>query len=208
MKIKVCGITALDQLQQLQKLGVDYAGLIFYAGSKRFVGEKTKNDKAAIKNSGIKKVGVFVNADIKTVIEAVDDYGLYAVQLHGDETNGFCTALMNKVKVIKVFRIADQKNIDELIELYQKDCHYFLFDTDTASFGGSGNKFDWNILKNAKINKSFFLSGGIGPGDVEKINQFQHPHFFAVDINSKFEIEPGNKDMNKVQQFINALCNG
>jgi phosphoribosylanthranilate isomerase len=207
MKIKVCGITSVEQMQQLKELGADYAGMIFYEGSKRYVGEM-KNEKLKIKNIDIAQVGVFVNADFETVSKAIDDYHLTAVQLHGDETDEFCLELMDKVEVIKVFRIADQNNIDDLVAPFQNVCHYFLFDTDTKGYGGSGNQFDWNILMNAKINKPFFLSGGIGPEDVEKVRSFDHPFLFAVDINSRFETEPGIKDMNKVESFIKSIHYG
>lgn len=204
MKIKVCGITTIEQMQQLQDLGAEYAGMIFYEGSKRYIGGIRKS-KAEIRNTGIKKVGVFVNADFDTVVNAVNDYDLTAVQLHGDETDEFCLELMDKVEVIKVFRIADQIDIDDLIAPFQNVCHYFLFDTDTASFGGSGQQFDWNILKNAAINKPFFLSGGIRLEDVAGIRSFRHPFLYAVDVNSRFEVQPGIKDMNKVALFIKAV---
>jgi len=207
MKIKVCGITSIEQMQQLKQLDADYAGMIFYEGSKRYV-EEMKNEKLEIKNIGINKVGVFVNADFDTVIKAIGDYGLSAVQLHGDETDEFCLELMDKVEVIKVFRIADQNNIDELVAPFQNVCHYFLFDTDTASFGGSGKQFEWNILENAEINKPFFLSGGIGIEDVEKVKAFNHPFFYDIDVNSRFELEAGIKDMNKVESFIKAIHHG
>src|SRR5690349_9402466 len=107
MKVKVCGITSLEQMQHLQQMGVDYAGLIFYEGSKRYAADKLANQKSEIKKSKIKKAGVFVNADYPTILKAIEDYGLTAVQLHGDETDAFCFQLMDKVQVIKVFRIAD-----------------------------------------------------------------------------------------------------
>lgn len=203
MKVKVCGITRLEQLQQLQDMGVDYAGLIFFEGSKRFAGEALKEDQEAIRELAIRRVGVFVNTEMEVILEAIADYGLTAVQLHGDETDEFCLELMDKVKVIKVFRIAGEVAIDSLTEPFQNVCHYFLFDTDTSSYGGSGKQFDWGVLQEANIGKPFFLSGGIGPGDAEKVRAFQHPYFYAVDVNSRFETEPGVKDMEKVKQFIN-----
>ena len=205
MKVKVCGITSLEQLQQLQQIGVDYAGLIFYEGSKRYAANKLANQKSEIKKSGIKKVGVFVNADYQTILNAIEDYGLGAVQLHGDETGEFCLGLMDKVEVIKVFRVAGEEQIGKLIEPFQNVCHYFLFDTDTKSYGGSGQQFDWTVLQNAEVNKPFFLSGGIGLEDAEKVKAFHHPYLYAVDVNSRFETEPGVKDLKKVQEFINAI---
>lgn len=205
MKVKVCGITSLEQMQHLQQMGVDYAGLIFYEGSKRYAADKLANQKSEIKKSKIKKAGVFVNADYPTILKAIEDYGLTAVQLHGDETDAFCFQLMDKVQVIKVFRIADEKKIDDLVAPFQNVCHYFLFDTNTKFYGGSGMQFDWSILQNATISKPFFLSGGIGLEDIEKVNAFYHHYLYAVDVNSRFETAPGVKDMERVRQFINAL---
>lgn len=201
MKIKVCGITDFEQMQQLQQLGIDYAGMIFYEGSKRYAGEKMNNEKLKIKNLEIKKAGVFVNAGIDTIKEAIENYGLNAVQLHGDETPEFCFELANKVEVIKVFRIADQADIDEAMQGYQDSCHYFLFDKYTTEYGGSGKQFDWTILEEANIIKPFFLSGGVDLKDVERIKKLQHSNFYAVDINSQFETTPGIKDIKKIQSF-------
>jgi phosphoribosylanthranilate isomerase len=205
MKLKVCGITMLEQLQQLEQLGADYAGMIFFEGSKRYMGDKLSGSSEAIRKTSIKKVGVFVNTELEVIEQAIKDYGLYAVQLHGDETDEFCLELMDKAKVIKVFRIAAEASIDALVDPFQAACHYFLFDTDTVSFGGSGKQFDWALLERAAIGKPFFLSGGIGPNEVEKIKIFQHPYLYAIDVNSRFEVEPGVKDMEGVKQFINDL---
>jgi phosphoribosylanthranilate isomerase len=208
MKIKVCGNKSVGQMQQLQALGVDYAGMIFYKGSKRYAGDELHNEQALIRDLTIRKVGVFVNAEYETILHAIRDYDLYAVQLHGDETDEICLELMDKVKVIKVFRIGDQQDIDELTTPFERVCHYFLFDTDTASFGGSGKQFDWKVVETAKINKPFFLSGGIGLEDAEKLKTFHHPFFYGVDINSRFETAPGMKDLQQVEQFINTMNHG
>ncbi|MFN2437867.1 MAG: phosphoribosylanthranilate isomerase [Chitinophagaceae bacterium] len=208
MKIKVCGITRLEQLQQLQELAIDYAGMIFYKGSKRFAGDSFDKQKPEIRNLKIKKVGVFVNEKFETIKKAIDDYDLHAVQLHGDETDEFCLEFMDKVKVIKVFRLAGNETIDELTKPFQNACDYFMFDTSPAKpslYGGTGLQFNWSILEKAKIDKPFFLSGGIGLEDLEKINSFEHPCLFAVDVNSRFEISPGVKDMEKVKRFISVL---
>jgi phosphoribosylanthranilate isomerase len=201
MKIKVCGITTVEQMQELHALGIDYAGLIFYAKSARYAGEKLDGKKEEIKDIPIAKIGVFVNADIEEVKRKIKDFGLAAVQLHGDEEVAYCKALMPFAEVIKVFRISNEKEVETLIQPFGDACHYFLFDTDTKMYGGSGKSFDWNVLANAAINKPFFLSGGIAPGDVEKIKMFQNPFVYAVDVNSRFEIEPGLKDMAAVKGF-------
>jgi phosphoribosylanthranilate isomerase len=206
MKIKVCGITTVEQLVQLQEGGVDYAGLIFYPKSKRYAHEKLNDQQAAIKNVDIIKVGVFVNADMDLLKSCIREYNLSAVQLHGDETPEFCDALKNEIDVIKVFRIGEAAlDIDERIRPFQNSCAYFLFDTDTTEYGGSGKRFDWTLLQKAIIGKPFFLSGGIGPDDIEELQRFSHPYLHAIDINSRFETAAGIKNMESVQNFINQL---
>ncbi len=207
MNIKVCGITEMKQLQQLDGLEIDFAGFIFYKDSPRYIGEKIA--KKEIKNADfdLKKVGVFVNPEMIDVLDAIDDYGLDAVQLHGDESPEMCEDLSSEVEVIKVFRIKDNKaDIDAMVADYDAVCDYYLFDKATDySIGGTGQQFDWNILTKAKIEKPFFLSGGIGIADAPRINAFTHPDFFGVDINSQFEKSPGVKDMGAVLQFKQAL---
>ena len=208
MKIKVCGLTNFEQLQQVQDLGVDYAGMIFYEGSPRYAGNKLHPEKELVKNTSINKIGVFVNADYDTIIKTIDDYGLLAVQLHGDETDEFCMELMDLVKVIKVFKLKDQHNIDEMVESFQNVCHFFLFDTSVNKenvYGGTGEKFNWDILAGSSIKKPFFLSGGIGPGDASTIKLFKHDYLYGIDINSHFEKEPGIKDINLVENFIKEI---
>jgi phosphoribosylanthranilate isomerase len=207
MNIKVCGITEMKQLQQLDGLDIDFAGLIFYKESPRYIGEKISKKELKKADLDIKKVGVFVNPEMIDVLDAIDDYGLDAVQLHGDESPEMCEDLSTEVEVIKAFRITGDEDIDKLVAPYDAVCDYYLFDTGglKESFGGTGKQFDWNILTKAKIEKPFFLSGGIGPDDGLKVKSFKHPDYFGVDINSLFEKEPGVKDMGKVLQFRQGL---
>lgn len=205
MKVKVCGITSVEQLQGLQEMGVDYAGMIFYEPSARYAGKKLAGDKGKIKSCSIKKVGVFVNAGLERIKKEIEAYGLTAVQLHGDENAEMCHALMNDVEVIKVFRLQGDENVDELVVPFKEVCHFFLFDTETKGYGGSGKQFDWNALTKAHINKPFFLSGGIGMEDAAKVQAFHHPYFFAVDVNSRFETQPGIKDLQLVKRFLKSL---
>lgn len=207
MNIKVCGITEMKQLQQLEGLDIDFAGLIFYPDSPRYVGDKLSKKDVKKADFDLKKVGVFVNPELIDVLDAIDDYGLQVVQLHGDETPEICDDLSGEVEVIKAFRITGDENIDEMVAPYDAVCDYYLFDTGglKESFGGTGTQFDWNILKKAKIEKPFFLSGGIGVEDVAKIKAFKHPDFFGVDLNSKIETAPGVKDMSKLLQFKMAI---
>jgi phosphoribosylanthranilate isomerase len=207
MNIKVCGITEMKQLQQLDGLDIDFAGLIFYKESPRYIGEKISKKELKKADLDIKKVGVFVNPEMIEVLDAIDDYGLDAVQLHGDESPEMCEDLSSEVEVIKAFRITGDEDIDKLVAPYDAVCDYYLFDTGglKESFGGTGKQFDWTILTKAKIEKPFFLSGGISPDDAMKVKAFKHPDFFGVDINSQFEKEPGVKDMGKVLQFRQGL---
>ncbi len=205
MNVKVCGITTVAQLEQLENAGADFAGLIFYEGSKRYVVPHLEKTAAQVKKLGIKKIGVFVNAAYETIIRAIDQYGLYAVQLHGDESDEFCLELIDKAKVIKVFRVSDKSSVNDLTVPFENVCHYFLFDTATKEYGGSGKQFDWNILQNAIINKPFILSGGIGPADVDKITAFEHSQFYGVDVNSCFETAPGIKNLPAVEEFIKSV---
>lgn len=207
MNIKVCGITELKQLQQLDGLDVDFAGLIFYKDSPRYVGEKLSAREVKKADFDLKKTGVFVNPEMIEVLDAIDNYGLEVVQLHGDESPEMCEDLSSEVEVIKAFRITGNENIDELVAPYDAVCDYYLFDTGglKESFGGTGQQFDWNILSKAKIEKPFFLSGGIGVEDAAKLKAFKHPDLFGVDVNSKFETAPGVKDMSKVLQFKLAM---
>lgn len=209
MNIKVCGITSVKQLKQLDGLDIDYAGFIFYKDSPRYLGDKISKNELKNADFDIKKVGVFVNPEMIEVLDAIDEYGLDAVQLHGDESPEMCEDLSSEVEVIKVFRIANDKdvNIDKLVEPYDAACDFYLFDTGglKESFGGTGKQFDWSLLSKSRIEKPFFLSGGIGLEDAAKIKAFRHSDFYGIDINSKFEKEPGIKDMALLLQFLQAL---
>jgi phosphoribosylanthranilate isomerase len=207
MNTKVCGITQLKQLQQLDGLDIDFAGLIFYKDSPRYAGDKINKEDLKNSDFDLKKVGVFVNADYDEIMDAVEEYGLDVVQLHGDESPELCEDLSDEVEVIKAFKVGnDNRSIDEMVADYDEVCDYYLFDTSSSEVeGGSGKQFDWSILTKAKIEKPFFLSGGIGVEDISKLKTFKHPDYYAVDINSKVEKEPGVKDMALVLQFRQGI---
>jgi len=207
MKIKVCGITLPQQLQQLNDLPVDLAGLIFYKGSPRCVKDDTPTDFFQ-QDFNIKKVGVFVNAGYDEIMSIADKYALDFVQLHGDESPLLCTQLSGNIKVIKAFRInqENESSIALLLQQYENACDHFLFDTASKKgFGGTGEKFNWNIFSSLAVNKPFLLSGGISADDAERVKQFTHPRFAGIDINSRFETSPGIKDMNMVKQFVSSI---
>jgi len=198
MNIKVCGITQFKQLQQLDGLNIAYAGIIFEKKSPRYGGDLLNKD--ALKNADfdLKKVGVFNNPDLIDVIDAIDDYGLDVVQLQGNESPELCDDLSSQAEVIKVFGIDESvKDIDTLVANYDGVCDYYLFESKNED-----ELFDWEILGKAKIEKPFFISGGISVDDIAKIKKFKHLDFLGVNINSHFEKEHGVKDMGKVLAFI------
>lgn len=208
MNIKVCGITQLKQLQQLDGLQIDYAGLIFYEKSPRFVKDKLAGEAIKDSDFDLKKVGVFVNPELIDVLDAIDEYGLDVVQLHGQESPEMCDDLSAEVEVIKAFSIDESvTDIDALVADYDAVCDYYLFDTASKSgaSGGTGQKFNWDILKKSKIEKPFFLSGGIALEDVAAVKKFKHPDFFGIDVNSRFEKEPGVKDMALILQLTQSF---
>lgn len=210
MRAKVCGLNSINQMMQLDEMGVNFAGFIFYPKSPRYVLKSI--DKAALKKAKgqtINKVGVFVNEDPSVLLSLVDDCGLYLAQLHGDETPRYCEKIADYISVIKAFRLRDDDDILWKIKDYQEMVDMFLFDTAGAEYGGTGKRFNWEILLSLNINKPFFLSGGIGPDDIEALKSFSQStvakDLFAVDVNSRFEIAPGIKDMAIVKPFIQAL---
>lgn len=208
MKIKVCGITKLDQLMALEEAGADYAGLIFVDASPRRVPGTLSSDAVKTLNGNIQKTGVFADATRADVLEKIETYGLQAIQLHGNESPDYCGSFKGQLTIIKVLHPnAEAQSFDALLDKYAMVCDYFLFDAGTKDkAGGTGKKFDWSILDRT-IPRPFFLSGGIGPEDAGVIKQFRHPDLYAVDINSRFETAPGTKDMGKVITFIHQLSN-
>lgn len=215
MRLKVCGMTEPAQLDALEKMEVTFGGLIFYPKSPRYALRHMTTQQ--IKNfRTINKVGVFVNASIDEVKHMVDECRLQMVQLHGDETPKFCEKIADYISVVKAFRVAEGDNIAYKIRDYMDVCDMFLFDTAPVvaagtdhAYGGTGQKFNWDLLKNVDVGKPYFLSGGIGPNDVAELQQLllqpAAKALFALDVNSKFETSPGVKDMGKVRQFYDQI---
>ncbi|MBV8325402.1 phosphoribosylanthranilate isomerase [Chryseobacterium sp.] len=210
--LKVCGLTRLDQIQELIAMNVDFLGFILYEKSPRYVlNHLSPEDIASLNHSG--KTGVFVNADIERIINIATRAHLNYIQLHGDETTDFITHLRERlnpdIQIIKVIRIgkntAENRNkIKQALNTQFSDFSYYLFDTDSKAFGGTGKQFDWTLLNEFEIPLPYFLSGGISEENTEDIKQLdQQP--FALDINSKFETEPGNKDLTKIKKFRSIL---
>jgi phosphoribosylanthranilate isomerase len=210
MKIKVCGITNIDEALALSKAGVNYVGFIFYPASKRYALHALSLDQIkSVQLPGVLKVGVFVNEPLEKVIATATEAGLDMVQLHGDETPNYCKEMANHYPVIKAFRISETDDVAYKISEYLEDIDYLLFDTASSVYGGSGISFDWKKLANATGQKPYFLSGGIGPDDVSKITSFvvsdTAGNCTAVDVNSKFETAPGQKNIQLLQSFIPTI---
>ena len=209
MRIKVCGMTLPEQVVALDEMGVDLAGFIFYPKSPRYAGNKISAERMKQIKGKIAKVGVFVNMPYDDLMRTVEDYRLDMVQLHGDESPHFCEKVANYITIVKAFRLSDNDPIEWIVRSYHEGSDMYMFDTLGAGYGGTGKKFDWNLLKNAAIEKLFFLGGGIEPGDEEKLKEFMKEgvskKLFAIDINSKFEVSAGVKDMEKVRNFVRAF---
>ena len=222
LQIKVCGITDINQALALDALCVDYIGFIFYAPSKRYVlNNVALTDLKIFTPTHAKKVGVFVNESIESIVNTVVAAGLDMVQLHGDEDALYYSLLKSKfnelaqekttinnknIEVIKVFRVGDSM---PNLTPFENIADYYLFDTDSKIYGGTGAHFNWELLKGNTIGKPYFLSGGIGPNDVGGIEVMKQTKagkdLLALDINSQFEIEPGVKNLEKIKSFIDAI---
>lgn len=198
-------MTDVGQMRELISLGVRYAGMIFYDRSPRYVNNRIHSPELRFLSRKIKLTGVFVNPDVDEVKEAVKKYYLSAIQLCGSESWGVCEELRRYGEVIKVIHVNEDTDFSAHISNYQHCCDYFLFDTKSEKYGGSGKKFHWNQLSGYSFPKPFFLSGGISEMDVDALNNFQHPDRMGIDINSRFEISPGLKDINKIKSFVKQL---
>jgi len=210
MRIKVCGITDVKQLKELESLGVDHAGLIFYPGSPRYVAAHGLEASMLKKEKlNISKIGVFVNAPEEDVLRHVDTWGLEMVQLHGEESPSYCERISNHVKTIKAFRVNPAENLIYKVFPYKDSVEYYLFDTMGEKYGGTGKQFDWQLVGDREMDKPYFLSGGIGIDQAEAVNAFaiSQKDLYAIDVNSKFEVSPGIKNMDLVKQFCAFLKN-
>ena len=200
MMVKVCGMTLPEQLHQADQLQVDYLGLIFHRASPRYAGGLRLN---SVKLKA-KLTGVFVDSPADEILSIAGKFGLSAVQLHGGQDIETCLRLkQNKLEVIRVFH-----PLDEGFGITADFAHcsdYFLFDSGKRGSGGSGAKFDWQMLSGYQGKTPFFLSGGIGPEDAESILQIRHPAFAGIDLNSRFELSPGIKNMDIIKTFLKQL---
>lgn len=207
MLIKVCGMRDAENIREVDALGVEMMGFIFWPGSKRYVAEKP-----AYLPEHARRVGVFVNADPEEVVAKVKEYGLSYIQLHGDEDLAYVTALHKvlleqNVRTPRIVRAISVSSRSSVLKAMMWDGYVdgLLFETPTNGYGGSGESFDWSLLSSYRGRTPFFLTGGIGPNSLEALKEFEHPMWLGVDLNSRFESEPGVKDIALLKPFITEL---
>ena len=187
-----------ENIREVEALGIDMMGFIFWPKSSRYVSERP-----AYLPTGCKRVGVFVDEHVEQVQRIADAYGLDVIQLHGNESPEYVQRLQGR-SLIKAFNIASPEDIGQT-KAYEGIVDYFLFDTKGKSVGGNGEKFDWSLLSAYDGDTPFLLSGGIGPHDAEFVMAFRHPRCMGIDLNSCFEISPALKDVNKLKGFIKQI---
>ena len=203
MIVKVCGMRESSNIREIESLGIDWMGFIFYPNSKRFV-----KDVPGYLPSRCRRVGVFVNSDIRDVRHVQEEFGLDLIQLHGDESPEFCKSLRNvlphDIKIIKILKVTGKESFESL-ESFTPLVDYFLFETPCMSYGGSGRQFDWDLTMHYKGDVPFLLTGGIGEDDWKRVKEFRHPQFAGIDLNSRFEFRPGLKSAEKLSGFLSNL---
>ncbi len=203
MVIKICGLKHPDNIKAIAGLTPDYMGFICYAPSPRYAIDLQPETLAALPES-ICKTAVFVNEEAETIVKLIDTYHFDAIQLHGNESSEFCSQFRNKVTVIKAFGVDKDFNFEQLND-FVGSVDYFMFDTKTEKHGGSGVSFDWSLLDRYKLDVPFFLSGGLSLDNLEEVRSIGHPQFYGVDLNSRFETEPGLKDIDKLKKAFEIL---
>jgi len=207
MMIKVCGMRDAQNIREIDALGVEMIGFIFWTGSKRYVEKKPD-----YLPQNAKRVGVFVNADAEEIIEKVREYELGYVQLHGDEDLAYVTNLqklfvaygMAVPRIVRAISVASRSSVLKAM-MWDGYVDGLLFETPTNGYGGSGESFDWSLLSSYRGRTPFFLTGGIGPQSLEALKQFEHPMWLGVDLNSRFEVEPGLKNVALLKHFVEEL---
>ena len=203
-----------DNIRDISALGVDMIGLIFYPPSPRYVQQFSSGagiipDYAPDMGKTPLRVGVFVDDMPQNIVTRVYNYKLDYIQLHGNEPRETLENLRAtidpdikpKIKIIKAISVSSAEDIKKYKE-YVGAADLFLFDTKCKTVGGSGEQFDWQVLQAYDGDVPFLLSGGIGPDDAERVKNFHHPKCIGIDLNSKFEIEPALKDVEKLKQFL------
>jgi phosphoribosylanthranilate isomerase len=207
LRIKVCGMTDPFNVEAICKYTPDYIGFIFYSKSVRYVGKNPDPQLFKVAPPTVLKAAVFVNEYYERIIDITGRYGIDVVQLHGMESPEVCNMLKLKGKTVVKVIPGDQVANKKLLLDYRNCIDYFLFDTPVLSYGGSGRKFNWDVLYDLETDVNFFLSGGITADDSDLLSALDISSFFAVDINSRFETDPGIKDPSLVGNFIKKIRN-
>ena len=203
MKLKICGMTYPDNLSAVAQLQPDYLGFIFYEKSPRYMVGTLLPEVVQSLPSATQRTGVFVNATTDYMLAMAERYGLHALQLHGDESPEQCDVLKKQgYTIIKVVSLGTEEFDFSTLTPYQPVVDFFLFDTKGKQPGGNGQTFNWDVLRDYSLDTPFFLSGGIGPDQVDAVRQLSLPQLHALDVNSRFETEPGRKDVNRLNDFI------
>ncbi|WP_071146406.1 phosphoribosylanthranilate isomerase [Bacteroides ihuae] len=198
--IKVCGMREAQNIREVEQLGVDMIGFIFYHKSPRCVSEMPQ-----YMPTKAKRIGVFVNETKEMIQTMADRFDLEYIQLHGKESPSYCRSLQLKgLHLIKAFSISNEKDV-LAAQAYEGYCDYYLFDTKSQQHGGSGNQFDWNLLKSYTGETPFLLSGGINLYSIKALKEFTAPKLIGFDLNSRFELAPGKKDIKRLESFLQQI---
>ncbi|MGB6037494.1 MAG: phosphoribosylanthranilate isomerase [Cryomorphaceae bacterium] len=205
LQVKICGMRQVDNVKAIGRLSPDLMGFILYPPSPRFVQEKALNELLRLLSDDTSAVAVFVNETAEEMIRICKEYGFNYAQLHGAESVEICQKMKAEgIGVIKAFQVSDSVDL-ELLQTYEPFVDYFLFDTKTKNYGGSGKQFDWNLLSSYSLATPYFLSGGIGETDIETILNSSLPGCVGIDANSRLEIKPGLKNVEEAAKLINQI---
>lgn len=196
--IKVCGMREAENIREAEALGIDWMGFIFWPQSSRYVAARP-----TYLPTRCKRVGVFVDEQIEKVRHIAEDYALDIIQLHGNESPEYARTLGGRT-LIKAFNIATADDLSQT-RPYEGIVDLFLFDTKGRTVGGNGEKFDWTVLSAYQGATPFLLSGGIGPDDAGRIRAFRHPRCIGIDLNSRFEVSPAFKDIDRLREFVKNI---
>lgn len=199
--VKVCGMREDENIHQLAQLAIDYIGHIFYPKSARYIAEA----KLLNSNPSIKKTGVFVNASLEEISQTIESYQLQSVQLHGDESVELIQQISPfGVEIIKAFGVNNDFDWNTL-EPYLDHIDYLLFDSKSSQYGGTGERFNWDKLKEYPFDKPYFLSGGLSLENIQEAVEFEDSRLIGLDLNSRFEISPGLKDIEKIKTALKII---
>jgi len=205
MYIKVCGLKYEENIQAIADLKPDYLGFIFYKKSPRYVANELSPIQLSNLDVNLKKAGVFVNEDLETIKQICSVFNIETIQLHGSESPAFCKQLKDLgFTIIKAFGMHEDFDFEE-VNPYTPICDFFLFDTKSSVHGGSGNHFHWELLKKYHLSTPYFLSGGISLNDLEEIKKIKDDKLYAIDVNSRFELKPGFKDIQAIKSLIKKI---